>query len=81
VLEARGIELLEQDLVRGTQVRDLDRGGTRMGDQIDQERDAGAIAVIDARCIDGHGTRGYFGERTMRLVPHRADRGGVESPR
>src|SRR5258707_1035672 len=56
VLEPRRVELLEQDLMRGFEVRDFDRRRARMRDQVDQQSNARAVAIIDSTGVDGDGT-------------------------
>ncbi len=69
VLEDARVELLQQDLERGLQVRDLDLRVARMAQQIDEERDAGAVAVIDAARIDDHAPGWHVGHRAAHRRP------------
>ena len=66
VLEDVRIELAQQRVVRGLQIRDLDRRRPRLAQQVDEQRDARAVAVVDARRVDDDGPR--------RPLPHRVQR-------
>ena len=81
VLEPLGIELPEQHVVVGPQVGNLDRSGARVGDQVDEKRNAGAVAVLDPRRVDGHRPGRSFRKGAVRVVPELPERGRVEASR
>ncbi len=74
------IELLEQDFERGLQVRDLDLRLARMAQQVDEERDAGAVAVVDAARVDDHAPRRRVGHGAAHRIPQRRHRGESRRP-
>ena len=67
--------------MRGLEIRDLDRRGARVRDKIDEERNTGAVAVIDVAGVDDHRARRRVGKRAMGVGPQGADRAGVETSR
>ncbi len=72
------VELLEQCLERRREMRDLHLTGLALRDEIDQQRDAGAIAVVDVRRIDDDAPSGSGGDRLPAFGPHAPDRRCVE---
>ena len=73
------VELLQQRLECRTQVRDLDVAGLALLDQVDEQRDARAVAVIDVGCIDDDALIGCRRDRAPALVPHAPDRRRLEA--
>ena len=76
-----GIELLQQRGIRGVEVRDLDLALARLAQEIDEQRDAGAVAVFDARRVDHQRTARGVRRRAPRGIPKLGQRRRVEAAR
>ena len=70
--ELVNVELLEQRLECRREMRDLHVTGLALRDEIDQQRDAGAVAVVDVGRIDDDAPSGSGGDRAAGLRPTRA---------
>jgi hypothetical protein len=81
VLEHRGIELLEQHSERRFQIRDLDAARVLAAQELDDQRDARAVAVLDAGGVDDHGPRLSLIGGAPRLRPQLGQRRGIEASR
>ena len=69
------IELAQQRVVRGLQVRDFDGRRPRLPQEVDDERDARTVAVVDAGGIDDDRPRAGAAHGGERVAPD--DRNGV----
>ena len=79
VHELRRVELAEQRVHGGPQVGDLHRRGMRLAQEVDEERDARPVAVLDAGAVDEHGPCAGIIQRAHRFGPYLRDGVGVEA--
>ncbi len=69
VVERMRIELPQQRVVRGLQVLDFDRRRVRLAQQVDEQRDARAVAIVDAGRVDDDRTRAGVLQRAQCVAP------------
>src|SRR5207244_2701822 len=69
VLEHGRVELLQQRGERRLQIRDLDAAVAAAAEEFDEERDAGAVAVLDAGRVDDQRLRSGIVSSAPRAGP------------
>ena len=81
VVEHLDVELVEQRRVGRLQIRDLDVALLALAQQVDDQRDARAVAVVDVGGVDDDPPAGGLGQRASGVAPDVADGRSVEPSR
>jgi len=76
-----GVELTQERVEARLQVLDRDLAARTLAQEIDEQRDAGAVAIVDGTRVDDDALRRRLAHRMRGALPEVTDRAGVEPAR